>query len=123
LRGEIIKGYTRQWQELLSEATTQRGRLTALSDILAEAHDYDMVAQSRASANLDQIKNALDRWMTTYGTSGVSLDGAGKMLARIREQMDAATEEVFEAIGKRQQEVTASTIAETLGELGFVESA
>lgn len=122
LRRNIASGYTSEWQQMLSEASAQGGRLTALNTILSETQANQAGVSGNAAERLRGLKKTLDQWMATSGEFGANLTEARARLAKISARLDSATEEVFEEIGQRQQEVAARTISETLGELGFVKS-
>jgi hypothetical protein len=118
----IQGAYAQEWAQLLKDASAQRGRLTALKQILQEADSQQMAADASMMVSLDLAKAELERWTATHSDTTRELGEARAALEKIARRIDHASDEVFESIGQAQQKVIGGTIAQTLGELGFVET-
>lgn len=121
LRDEAKDTYFGAWDQLIRQASTLRDQVAALADVLTQAVATRVVANAREMAS---ELAGLQAQLAQATTSPMDAPGA---LAQLATQLDGSRRDVerladtiFGAISVGQQQSIASTIADTLRELGYV---
>lgn len=114
---EAISGQTvAVWNEQQREVSTLRGMLASLAQMMQEAGAVQLLAIDREGGLSERIRRTDER-LAALVQSGALLTASQQ--TRLRGSVELLQREVFALIGSAQQHSLATTIAQTLGGLGF----